>query len=139
MNNKLILASAGAGKTTLISKSAIKKSKCKKSILILTYTRSNQKELKQKIVKLNKTLPSNVKIKGWFSFLLEEMIRPYQNCIFENRISGIIFNETDPHKRNGRTIPGRKELINNKYNPIYYLSKDKKRAHTTYLSKLMPS
>lgn len=81
-------------------------------------------------------MPSNICIKGWFSFLLEDLIRPYQNCVFENRILGVFFNQSDPHKRNGRTISGRGEKVDKTYNKLHYLTKNKNRVHTAYISKL---
>jgi len=99
MSNKLILASAGAGKSQLIVNTALKLANDNdKKILILTYTENNQKEILNKICDKNRYLPSNIYIKGWFSFLLEDFIRPYQSCIFEKRISGVFFNKSDPHK-----------------------------------------
>jgi len=137
MINKLVLASAGAGKSQMIVKEALQFiDKPKNKILILTYTENNQKELLDKICKEKKYLPSNIYIKGWFSFLLEDLIRPYQRCIFENRISGVFFNQSDPHKNNGSSIYGRAEKINNKYNKSHYLTKNKDRVHTAYISKL---
>lgn len=137
MNNRLVLASAGAGKSQKIASNALELIKNKdKKILILTYTENNQKEILKKICKEEKYLPSNVSIKGWFSFLLEDLIRPYQNFIFEKRISGVFFNQSDPHKRNGRTIYGRAEKIQNKYNKLHYLTKAGDRVHTTFISKL---
>lgn len=136
MEHKLILASAGAGKSSRIAKHALEMSARGKTILILTYTENNQKELLNKICQINKHKPSNIIIKGWFTFLLKDMIRPYQSCIFQERIKGIFFNASDPHKNNGKTIKGRSEETNGNYNPLYFLTKSEHRAHTTYLSKL---
>ena len=137
MNDKIVLASAGAGKSQRIVKEALQLANKKdKKILILTYTENNQKEILNKICAEKKYLPSNVHIKGWFSFLLEDFIRPYQSCIFENRISGVFFNQSDPHKINGKTMAGRAEKINNEYNKSHYLTKKEERVHTAYISKL---
>ncbi|MCU7920273.1 MAG: AAA family ATPase [Candidatus Thiodiazotropha sp. (ex Epidulcina cf. delphinae)] len=137
MIKRLILASAGAGKSELISKEALERAADGEHILILTYTESNQKELFKKICRLNGYKPTEIVIKGWFTFLLEDMIRPYQRCIFSNRIPGINFNKAgDPNKRGGRNIPGTAEKIDGKYNSIHYLTKASGKAHTSYLSKL---
>jgi len=134
---KLILASAGAGKSHLIAQKALEKSAEEKNVLVLTYTENNQKELLEKICRQNNFKPSNIIIKGWFRFLLEDMIRPYQSCIFSKRISNIHFNKNgDPHKNNGTTIPGTAEKIGADYNPIHFLTRTSDKAHTTYLSKL---
>lgn len=44
MNNKLIIAAAGSGKTTYLVESALKEDE---SILILTYTNANEQEIKK--------------------------------------------------------------------------------------------
>lgn len=134
--HKLILASAGAGKSRRIVKQALKMAEIGQTVLLLTYTQNNQKELIKKICQINRHKPSNIIIKGWFAFLLEDMIRPYQKCIFQNRIPGIYFNSSDPHIKNGRTLKGRSEKLNGDYNPLYFLTILEQRAHTTYLSKL---
>ncbi len=137
MSNRLILASAGAGKSELISKEALIRADRGESVLLLTYTENNQKELLKKICELNGYKPTAIVIKGWFTFLLEDMIRPYQQCIFPTRIPGINFNKDgDPHKRNGRNIQGTAEKSGDKYNPIHYLTRGSGKAHTSYLSKL---
>jgi len=134
--NNLILAGAGAGKTQIIVDEAIQRSDAGQKILILTYTESNQKELQQRLSERPGAIPKNIMIKGWFTFLLEDMIRPYQRCVFEERVAGVFFNKSDPHKRNGRTIPGRSEENNNAVNPIYFLTASGNKAHTRYLSRL---
>lgn len=137
MTRKLILAAAGAGKSQLIAEKALAMSASGKMVLILTYTENNQAELLKKICQINRVKPSNIDIKGWFTFLLEDMIRPYQGYIFQDRISGIFLNSSDPHKKNQRTIRGRSEKQEDgSYNPQYFLTKSDNRAHTTYLSKL---
>jgi DNA helicase II / ATP-dependent DNA helicase PcrA len=137
MSNRLILASAGAGKSELVSKEALERAANGECVLILTYTENNQKELLKKICQINGYKPAKIIIKGWFTFLLEEMIRPYQQCIFSNRIPGINFNKKgDPHKRGGRNIPGTAEKAGGDYNSIHYLTRTSGKAHTSYLSKL---
>jgi len=139
---RLVLASAGAGKSRLIVEEALKKSELEKSVLILTYTENNQKELLNELCRKNKTKPANITIKGWFTFLLEDMIRPYQNYIFQERIEGINFNDKSPHKikdrKTGRSIniPGTAEKINKKFNPIHYFKKNSHKVHTINLAKL---
>ncbi len=89
-NNKVIISAAGSGKTTFIAKDSL--SKQKKKILILTYTIDNLNEIKKKIIKLNGVIPSNIEIKSWFSFLLNEGVHPYQNYLYDKkRIKSIMF------------------------------------------------
>jgi ATP-dependent DNA helicase UvrD/PcrA len=136
LTNKLILASAGSGKTTKIVGDAINDAKDGKRVLILTYTQNNQKEILNRICQIHGVKPSSIRIKGWFTFLLEDMIRPYQTCIFEERISNILFNNSNPHKRRGRNISGRSEKTSGEYSVMYYLGTSKRRVHTTFISQL---
>ncbi|NOX67523.1 MAG: UvrD-helicase domain-containing protein [Chlorobi bacterium] len=137
MTRNLILASAGAGKTYRIVSEAIQEIDSGNKVLVVTYTESNQAEIINKFKKLEGMDRDKFHVKGLFTFLLEDVIRPYQSCIFQDRIETIYFNKSDPHKANGRTIPGRKEIqTDGSYNPTYYLTSCKKKAHTTYLAKL---
>lgn len=136
MTRRLVLASAGAGKSRLIVKQSLERVALGEKVLILTYTEKNQEELVKKFCKLGGFVPTAVTIKGWFTFLLEDMIRPYQSCIFQDRIPSIHFNSVDPNKRNGRYIPGRGEKNGANYNPKHFLTSKEGKAHTTYISKL---
>lgn len=88
MLNKLYIAAAGAGKTTLIVKDALKNKD--KKILITTYTNANCDSIKKKIIKINGTIPKNIEVLTWFSFLLKHGLRPYQDIMFSQRINGIV-------------------------------------------------
>jgi ATP-dependent exoDNAse (exonuclease V) beta subunit len=48
VNNKLIIAAAGSGKTTYLIDEAIKNRE--KKVLITTYTQANEAEIKKKII-----------------------------------------------------------------------------------------
>lgn len=141
MARKLLLASAGAGKTERIAEEALQRAADGGRVLLLTYTMNNQHELMRHICRLNKFQPHNVAVKGWFSFLLEDMVRPYQRCIVPERISGTILNSGNPHlgrSKNGKpfNIPGRGEKIHGKCNSLHYVTAGDNRAHTHYLAKL---
>jgi len=141
LTRKLLLAAAGAGKSKRIANEALKRAASGGRVLVLTYTINNQIELVRHICDLNKFQPKNVVVKGWYSFLLEDMVRPYQRCIVPERVSGIILNSGNPHLRrtkSGKTlnIPGRAEKINNQCNPLHYVTEEDSRAHTHYLAKL---
>lgn len=132
-----MIACAGAGKSTILVNHAMGHAKEGRKVLLVTYTISNQQELSKKIHAENKgVMPDEIIIKGWFSFLLEDLIRPYQACIFPERIPAINFNDADPHMRNGRNIPGTAEKLGGALNPRHFLTKATRKAHTTYLSKL---
>lgn len=88
MKNKLIIAAAGAGKTTFLVNEALKQKDGR--VLITTYTQANEAEIRRKIVKINKCIPDNISVQTWFSFLLQHGVRPYQGCLFEKSIKGLI-------------------------------------------------
>jgi DNA helicase-2/ATP-dependent DNA helicase PcrA len=134
---KLLLASAGAGKSERIAREAIKRAASGGKVLLLTFTINNQFELVRAICRINKFQPENVVVKGWFSFLLEDMIRPYQRCILDKRVSGIAFDSRNPHLVEGATfyIRGRREKVDDQWNPRHYVTTEA-RAHTYYLAKL---
>src|SRR3990172_8499798 len=88
MKNKLIIAAAGAGKTTFLVNEALEKKNGR--VLITTYTQANEAETRKKIIKINKCIPENITVQTWFSFLLQQGARPYQGCLFEKDIKGMI-------------------------------------------------
>lgn len=85
--NKLLIASAGAGKTTFLVNEALKQ---KGNVLITTYTQSNEQEIRKKIIEVNKCIPENITIQPWFSTLLQHGVRPYQGCLCEKKINGMV-------------------------------------------------
>lgn len=82
MRNKLLMAAAGSGKTTYLIKKALGIENEK--VLITTYTEANAEEIKNKFVLLNGCIPENVTIQTWFSFLLSQGVRPYQDLMHED-------------------------------------------------------
>lgn len=88
MDNKLIVAAAGSGKTTFLVNKALELPDSK--ILITTFTEANEKEIKSKFIELHGCVPSNVTIQTWFSFLIHHGVRPYQSVIFEGNVKGLL-------------------------------------------------
>lgn len=92
VKNRLIISSAGSGKTTFIVNEALEHTSDK--ILITTYTEANEAEIIRKILKQKKSIPSNIKVQTWFSFLIQHGVKPYQGsfneCMFENEIKGLL-------------------------------------------------
>ena len=86
--NKLIIAAAGAGKTTFLVDEALKIKD--ERVLITTYTQANEEEIKKKIIEVNRCIPSNVIVQTWFSFLLQHGVRPFQGVFLEEKINGYI-------------------------------------------------
>jgi len=61
-------------------------------IAILTYTLQNLEEIRRSFESSAGTVPANVTIYSWYSFLLRECIRPYQGALVsEPRIESIQF------------------------------------------------
>ena len=89
--NRAIISAAGGGKTTRIVRDALECSD-ERSIL-LTYTDNNIGESKKRFYELNSSIPDHVEISSWYTFLLREMARPYQNTLFDGRIAGIFWVE----------------------------------------------
>ena len=113
MTSKLIIAAAGAGKTTYLVDEA---SKCKeKRILITTFTDENELEIKRKFIELCGGVPSNVIIQTWFSFLLQHGVKPYQGVIYDGKITGLQL----VNNKSGLRFTG-------KYGPIYFGEDDTK-------------
>lgn len=87
MKNELLIASAGAGKTTLIVTEALN---CSESVLITTFTEENEREIRKKVSKKNNgIIPSNITISTWFSFLIEHGAKPYQGKMTSKKITGL--------------------------------------------------
>ena len=83
MNNKVIFAAAGNGKTYNLCKEAINLAKTsKKYILLISYTHEGVISIEKEYKKQNfGVIDYNVKILTWYSFLLQEFIKPYQNLL----------------------------------------------------------
>jgi DNA helicase II / ATP-dependent DNA helicase PcrA len=133
----LLIASAGAGKTHRIAKEACELTKDHKRILIITYTRSNQREIEHKCHTFGGAKQGKIEVKGWYSFLLEDVIRPYQKIFFDKRIESIHFNSSNPHKRGNSNVYGTAEEFDGvSVNHKHYLTSNCTKAHTEFLSKL---
>lgn len=90
-NNRVIIAAAGARKTTFIVEEALTNCK-KKKVLIITYTIENLEQIKDYIIKRLGSIPGNIEVKSWYTFLLSHGVRPYQNSTgIIKRIPGIFF------------------------------------------------
>src|SRR5665648_579754 len=87
-SNKLFIAVAGSGKTTYIINDALDKKDCR--VLITTYTEANEAEIKKKIIKEAGCIPNNIVVQTWFSFLIQHGVHPYQGCLYQEKIKGMI-------------------------------------------------
>lgn len=90
LNNEIIIAAAGSGKSTQLVEKALHYNN--KQILITTFTIDNTKEIEKKFFKKIGYIPKNVVVQTWYSFLLRECVRPYQNFLYDKkRIESIAF------------------------------------------------
>lgn len=96
------MAAAGSGKTTLLVKKACELPSTE-YVLMLTYTDSNEQEIRNKFYRENNgVIPKNVFIMSWFSFLLQHLIKPYQNYVTDDNfeIKGLVMSNDDAKNRN---------------------------------------
>jgi DNA helicase-2/ATP-dependent DNA helicase PcrA len=77
--NSFIISAAGSGKTTLLVEEALTVQDA--NVLITTFTETNEKEIRDKILAKKKCIPSNITVQTWFSFLLQHGVRPYQGAM----------------------------------------------------------
>lgn len=139
MSNILCIAGAGSGKTHKIITESIAEIERGGKVLVVTYTISNQQELRNRFLAAFGRHSDRFVVKGLFSFYLEDMVRPYQQVLFSRRIDGMFFNERNPHLAPNSTymLPGRKEQLEDKsYNPSHFLAQCETKAHTGFLAKL---
>ena len=88
--NKVIIACAGSGKTTYVVEESLKLNST--NVLITTYTNENIDQIKTFFIERLGSVPANVTIQSWFSFLLKEGVRPYQNHMpYGKRVHSIFF------------------------------------------------
>ncbi len=86
--NQLVIAAAGSGKTTYLVEQALMVRD--QRVLITTYTDSNEAEIRQKFFELVGHVPANVVITTWFSLLITHGILPFQGCVFDFPVRGML-------------------------------------------------
>lgn len=110
-NHKLIISSAGSGKTTFLVNTALKSND--KNVLITTYTENNEKEIRNKFIQLKGYVPKNITILSWFSFLIKHGVKPFQGILneimFDLDLTGLLLVSGESgikysFKKDGKTI-----------------------------------
>ena len=86
-NNRLVVAAAGSGKTTFLVEEAL--GIRDENVLVTTFTEANEAEIRKKIIEKEGFIPGNITVQTWFSALLQQGVRPYQGCLFEDDIKGM--------------------------------------------------
>ncbi len=144
-NNKLIISSAGSGKTTFLVNKALELEHGN-NILITTYTNENESEIKSKILNKRNIIPENITIQCWFSFLLMHGVKPYQGAmnsiLFDQDIKGMCFSEgksAPKYDNNGKPLflkGGSRQYYGEKDFTEYYFTKNWK-IYSDKLSKFV--
>jgi DNA helicase-2/ATP-dependent DNA helicase PcrA len=88
--NKLIIASAGSGKTTFIVNDAIDKATQGISVLITTFTEACEQEIRQRIIDKHGCIPEKIVVQTWFSVLISHGVKPFQGRLFEYDVKGLL-------------------------------------------------
>ena len=104
--NRIILASAGSGKTTTIISEAASQSRVRSALV--TYTNNSANELRIKANERCNCVPPHLRTGTWFGFLLQHFVRPYQRAAYSGRVRGLAF-------VNGRSARGISESNTNRH------------------------
>lgn len=88
-SNKIVFASAGAGKTTALVTEAL--ALRPRHVAITTFTLKNVEEIRRKIVEQHGCVPKEITLYPWYTFVLHELVRPYQGHVLEPRVAGVHF------------------------------------------------
>ncbi|MCK9376769.1 MAG: UvrD-helicase domain-containing protein [Syntrophobacterales bacterium] len=92
MTKRIVIAAAGSRKTTSLIEESILDLNLR--ALSLTYTIENYNEIRLCLTKKCGVIPGNIEVMTWYSFLLRECVRPYQNYVYDKkRIDSICFIE----------------------------------------------
>ena len=111
LHNRAVIAAAGSGKTSLIVQETV--GHPENRTLVTTYTINNRRELESRYWAENGSPLERTTVSTWFSFLLHECVRPYQNSIVDCRVQSICM------------VNGRSAMYVGKDNPgRYYLNRE---------------
>jgi DNA helicase-2/ATP-dependent DNA helicase PcrA len=86
-SSNVVICAAGGGKTTRIVREAL--TDPTQHVAILTYTDNNIQGIRKCIVEENTVPAAHIEVLSWFTFLLRELTRPYQNVLYTTRADGI--------------------------------------------------
>src|SRR5579859_5431214 len=97
--NKIVVACAGSRKTTMLVEKALSLSASR--VLITTFTNENLYLINRYLSEKNGSVPHNITVTSWFTVLLHDGIRPYQNFVTtKGRIRGLLFDEMPQSMKN---------------------------------------
>lgn len=78
-NNVVLIAAAGSRKTTFLVETAV--ALAGHRVLMTTYTLYNTAQIKAMLTEKAGCIPPTVSVLSWFTFLLQEGVRPFQRAI----------------------------------------------------------
>lgn len=83
---RIVVAGAGAGKTTSMAKEVLKRYEeieNGKIIYVITYTNAARDHIRKKIIELRGSIPNQIKVETSHVFLLQEIIFPFNHLLYE--------------------------------------------------------
>ncbi|WP_242245358.1 UvrD-helicase domain-containing protein [Bacillus cereus group sp. BfR-BA-01330] len=92
---KIVVAGAGAGKTTSMAEEVLKRYKALedgKIMYVITYTNAARDHIRNKVIEQHGSLPNQIKVETSHVFLLQEIIFPFHHLLygqFYSKISSI--------------------------------------------------
>lgn len=89
---KIVIAGAGAGKTTSMAQMVLeryKKIADQKIIYVITYTNAARDHIRNKIKEINGCIPKNIFIETMHSFLIREFIFPFHHLLYEQQFNKV--------------------------------------------------
>ena len=92
MENRLVIAAAGSGKTRFLIDEALKVTDGR--VLMTTYTQANEAEIRNRIIQRCGSIPNHITVQTWFSFLMQHGVKPYQGSLYQGRVKGLILVNT---------------------------------------------
>lgn len=89
---RIIIAGAGAGKTTSMAKSVLERYRDleeDKIIYVITYTNAARDRIREKIIEENGIIPMQIKVETYHVFLLQEIIFPFHHLLYEQQYTSV--------------------------------------------------
>ncbi|EJR27818.1 UvrD-helicase domain-containing protein [Bacillus cereus] len=118
---KIVVAGAGAGKTTSMAQVVLDRLKevtNGKIIYVITYTNAARNRIREKIIELNGSIPKQLFIETLHVFLLREFIFPFHHLLYEKQ-----FTKASQIELPGKPIPRMRKVKELETNKIIHVTK----------------